>query len=174
MFMWLIQIMTATVETVSEQLDLASIMPAEKVVSAVARAVTLTDTDTATATVQVAKPNLVGENDQPVEPGPDDDLSNFWHTSVGKFRFSIEELPQQLQYIHQLLQVKFDHLIIYLFELVVILIFLFIHRKYRLQIDQICFITCCNVFIFWYCMEMRLQKLLKNTEDFSFGARRIY
>lgn len=96
--------MTATVETVSEQLDLAAIMPAEKVVSAVARAVTLTDTDVATATVQVAKPNLVGENDQPVEPGPDDDLSNFWHTSVGKFRFSIEDLPQQLQYIHQLLQ----------------------------------------------------------------------
>lgn len=37
--------MTATVETVSEQLDLAAILPAEKVMSAVARAVTLTDTD---------------------------------------------------------------------------------------------------------------------------------
>lgn len=39
------QIMTATVETVAEQLDLAAIMPAEKVVTAVARSVTLTDTD---------------------------------------------------------------------------------------------------------------------------------
>lgn len=38
--------MTATVETVAEQLDLAAIMPAEKVVSAVARSVTLTETDT--------------------------------------------------------------------------------------------------------------------------------
>ncbi|GLH04896.1 UNC79 protein, partial [Gryllus bimaculatus] len=38
-------IMTATVETVTEQLDLAPIIPAEKVVAAVARAVTLTDTD---------------------------------------------------------------------------------------------------------------------------------
>lgn len=37
--------MTATVETVSEQLDLAAIIPAEKVVSAVARAITLTETD---------------------------------------------------------------------------------------------------------------------------------
>lgn len=36
--------MTATVETVSEQLDL-TIMPTEKVMSAVARAVTLSDTD---------------------------------------------------------------------------------------------------------------------------------
>lgn len=37
--------MTATVETVSEQLDLAAIMPSEKVVSAIARSITLTDTD---------------------------------------------------------------------------------------------------------------------------------
>lgn len=37
--------MTATVETVSEQLDLTAIMPSEKVVSAVARSITLSDTD---------------------------------------------------------------------------------------------------------------------------------
>lgn len=37
--------MTATVETVSEQLDLAAIIPAEKVVSAVARAITLSESD---------------------------------------------------------------------------------------------------------------------------------
>lgn len=40
------QIMTATVETVAEQLDMAAIMPAEKVMPAVARSVTLTDADT--------------------------------------------------------------------------------------------------------------------------------
>lgn len=37
--------MTATVETVSEQLDLAAIMPTEKIMSAVARTVTLSETD---------------------------------------------------------------------------------------------------------------------------------
>lgn len=37
--------MTATVETVSEPLDLAAIMPSENVVSAVARSVTLSDAD---------------------------------------------------------------------------------------------------------------------------------
>ena len=37
--------MTATVETVSEQLDLASIMPSDKVGSAVARSVTVTESD---------------------------------------------------------------------------------------------------------------------------------
>lgn len=37
--------MTATVETVSDQLDLAAIIPAEKLVSAVARSITLSDAD---------------------------------------------------------------------------------------------------------------------------------
>lgn len=37
--------MTATVETVSEPLDLAAIMPSENVVTAVARSVTLSDAD---------------------------------------------------------------------------------------------------------------------------------
>lgn len=37
--------MTATVETVAEQLDLAAIMPSEKVVTAVARSVTLSEAD---------------------------------------------------------------------------------------------------------------------------------
>ena len=37
--------MTATVETVTEQLDLAPIIPAERIVAAVARAVSVTDSD---------------------------------------------------------------------------------------------------------------------------------
>ncbi|XP_054270817.1 protein unc-79 homolog isoform X2 [Macrosteles quadrilineatus] len=97
------KIMTATVETVMEQLDLAPMIISERAVPAVARAVTLTDTDVATAKVNIARPNLVGENDQPVEHS-EDDMDDFWHTSVGKFRFSIDELPHQLQYIHTLLK----------------------------------------------------------------------
>ncbi|KAF7993840.1 hypothetical protein HCN44_011109 [Aphidius gifuensis] len=98
------QIMTATVETVSEQLDLAAILPAEKVMSAVARSVTLTDSDVATATVNVAKANLIGENDEPVSPIIENEMDDFWHTTMGKFRFNIEELPEQLQYIYKLLK----------------------------------------------------------------------
>ncbi|XP_043278465.1 protein unc-79 homolog isoform X2 [Venturia canescens] len=97
-------IMTATVETVSEQLDLAAILPAENVMPAVARAVTLSESDVATATVSIAKPHLIGENDQPVSLSPENELDDFWHTTVGKFRFVIEDLPEQLQYIHKLLK----------------------------------------------------------------------
>ncbi|XP_055589112.1 protein unc-79 homolog isoform X2 [Uranotaenia lowii] len=104
-------IMTATVETVSEQLDLAAIIPSEKIVTAVARSVTLSDADVATATVQIAKPTIVGDNyEGDEEEGNGDahydleDGDDFWHTSVGKFKFSIDNLPQSLQYIHQLLK----------------------------------------------------------------------
>ena len=61
---------------------------------------------TATATAQVDRPTLVGENDQPIDPVPEESLDDFWHTSVGKFRFTLEELPQHLQLIHELLKVR--------------------------------------------------------------------
>nr|XP_023011875.1 protein unc-79 homolog isoform X2 [Leptinotarsa decemlineata] len=96
-------IMTATVETVSEQLDLP-IIPAEKVVSAYARAITLSESDVATATVQVMKAQVIGENDEPIETDSGEEIDNFWQTSVGKFKFTVDDLPQPLQYIHQLLQ----------------------------------------------------------------------
>lgn len=59
----------------------------------------------ATATASVEKARLIGENDQPLNLSPDNETDDFWHTSVGKFRFNIEDLPEQLQYIHKLLKV---------------------------------------------------------------------
>ncbi|CAH2242907.1 jg14477 [Pararge aegeria aegeria] len=95
-------IMTATVETITEQLDMAvSLPPAEQPPVATAHSITLTDTDVATATANVSTPNLLGQNEG---ESVDDDMTNFWPTSAGKFHFCIEELPQELQYIHQLLQ----------------------------------------------------------------------
>lgn len=47
---------------------------------------------------------IIGENDEPVDSELSDDLDHFWQTSVGKFKFCIEDLSQPLQYIHQLLQ----------------------------------------------------------------------
>ncbi|XP_011183942.2 protein unc-79 homolog isoform X5 [Zeugodacus cucurbitae] len=108
-------IMTATVETVSEQLDLASILPADR---AIARSITLSDADVGSANVSVTRASILGENggangstgggvgengsvsddEEDEEEGED-----FWHTSVGKFKFTLEQLPQTLQYIHQLL-----------------------------------------------------------------------
>ncbi|CAH2007924.1 unnamed protein product [Acanthoscelides obtectus] len=103
-------IMTATVETVSEQLDLTAIIPAEKVVSAVARAITLSESDigikqSVTGSSQSSKQTPpVMSNDEVIESDSGDDTENFWQTSIGKFRYSVEELPYPMQYIYQLLQ----------------------------------------------------------------------
>lgn len=48
---------------------------------------------------------MIGENDEPIESDTGDDLDNFWQTSVGKFKFSVDDLPQPLQYIYQILKV---------------------------------------------------------------------
>ncbi|KAL9895820.1 UNC-79 domain-containing protein isoform 4-T5 [Glossina fuscipes fuscipes] len=107
-------IMTATVETVSEQLDLASLLPADR---AVARSITLSDADVGSANVSVTKASVIGENGVNGSTGgacvdnaslsdedeEDEDGDDFWHTSVGKFKFALDQLPQPLQYIHQLL-----------------------------------------------------------------------
>ncbi|XP_066975472.1 protein unc-79 homolog isoform X11 [Macrobrachium rosenbergii] len=95
------QIVTATVETVGE-LDIAANMPQEHVVKAVARAVTLTEEDVANATANVAKPSVVGEDDEPIDTTQqdDEDSGSFWITSQGKFKFKLEELPSHLQVIY--------------------------------------------------------------------------
>ncbi|KAG0705547.1 Protein unc-79 [Chionoecetes opilio] len=99
------QIVTATVETVGE-LDVAPNMPQEHVMKAVARAVTLTEEDVAHATANVAKPSVVGEDDQPIDPTTQpgqDTTEDFWETSQGRFKFRLEELPSHLQVVHTLL-----------------------------------------------------------------------
>lgn len=54
--------------------------------------------------MSIAKPNIIGENDQPLSPSPENEMDDFWHTTIGKFRFKIEDLPEHFQYIHKLLK----------------------------------------------------------------------
>ncbi|XP_070143121.1 protein unc-79 homolog isoform X3 [Drosophila kikkawai] len=105
-------IMTATVETVSEQLDLASILPTDRAIARI-----LSDADVVSANVSVTRASVMGENGAnggaacgggengsgSEEDEEEEDSDDFWHTSVGKFKFTLDTLPQPLQYIHQLL-----------------------------------------------------------------------
>lgn len=115
--------MTATVETVSEQLDLASIIPAEKVVPAASRAITLSETDlgtigqcgrgnnpvsywisaTVTASVGKPQPSVLNETNEQLDSDSAGEDIDFWQTSLGKFKFSLDDLPEPIQFIHQLL-----------------------------------------------------------------------
>ncbi|CAG0891189.1 unnamed protein product [Darwinula stevensoni] len=104
-------IQTATVETVQE--DIAPMIPQERAVTATARAITITDDDVATAKVEVASAIVVNENDEPVPVGSEESdhqsREQFWITSVGKFKFSLTELPCQLQLIYHMLIHLPDH-----------------------------------------------------------------
>lgn len=116
--------MTATVETVSEQLDLASIIPADKVVSAVNKAITLSETDigtfktfsqynihhklsflaTAASSLSRSQPPVLDETNEQLDSDSAGEEIDFWQTSLGKFKFCLEDLPEPIQFIHQLLR----------------------------------------------------------------------
>ena len=77
-----------------------------------AHATTLTENDVGQATCQVVTATLIENLKEtpatpralPVRIGP---LSgtNFWYTSLGKFRFALEDLPGQLQLIYSAMTV---------------------------------------------------------------------
>lgn len=53
----------------------------------------------------MSKATLLGENDELIDSDAEEDQENVWITSHGKFHFSLDTLPQHLQFIHQLLKV---------------------------------------------------------------------
>ncbi|KAL6726462.1 hypothetical protein Aduo_008429 [Ancylostoma duodenale] len=96
---------TATVEHTGDE-EFVGILPSEEFEIAMAEATTLTETDVGRETCHVVTSSLVegikgpsGSTQQPPKIPADD----FWQTSVGRFRFSIDQLPPQLKMIHALL-----------------------------------------------------------------------
>lgn len=100
-------ILTATVQTVNEApLQTVGLIATEEVERAVAQAVTLSDVDVGVAKVSIVQTTVVDENEQSYLAGlevPGEDQS-FWHTSQGKFKIALDELPIHLQLIYVLLK----------------------------------------------------------------------
>lgn len=61
---------------------------------------------TGMATAQVSRARVSQDGELETDTGSDELVDHFWQTSLGNFRFTIEDLPQYLQYIYQLLNVK--------------------------------------------------------------------
>lgn len=58
---------------------------------------------------RVSRPSIFSDIDSSEQHSGNEGESyaeDLWHTSVGKFRFTFEELPPQLQYLHFLLKVN--------------------------------------------------------------------
>lgn len=47
--------------------------------------------------------DTVDENECIEDDDEDENSEDYWHTSVGRFKITLDTLPQPLQYIHQLL-----------------------------------------------------------------------
>lgn len=79
--------------------------------TAIAQATTLTEPDVGLITCKVVTSTLIDEGEATLVGGetatpPVEPEVQFWHTSQGKFRFTLEELPAQLQIIYSLMSVR--------------------------------------------------------------------
>ncbi|WKY02896.1 hypothetical protein Q1695_016301 [Nippostrongylus brasiliensis] len=95
---------TATVEHTGDE-EFVGILPSEEVEVAMAEATTLTELDVGRETCQVVTSSLVEgiKGSTPSGQQPKIQTDDFWTTSVGRFRFSIDQLPPQLRMVHALL-----------------------------------------------------------------------
>lgn len=75
----------------------------------------------ANATAQIQSTPLLGDGDG---DGDGDDRRDSWVTTVGKFRFLIEELPPFLQFTYELLKVTSNIKILLKFELFYVMAYL--------------------------------------------------
>ncbi|VDL75775.1 unnamed protein product, partial [Nippostrongylus brasiliensis] len=89
---------TATVEHTGDE-EFVGILPSEEVEVAMAEATTLTELDVGRETCQVVTSSLVEgiKGSTPSGQQPKIQTDDFWTTSVGRFRFSIDQLPPQLR-----------------------------------------------------------------------------
>ncbi|CAD6192945.1 unnamed protein product [Caenorhabditis auriculariae] len=98
-------VQTATVEEEQDD-EFVDILPTEQVEIAMAQAVTLTDSDVGMEMGNVVTSTTVHDVKglgTPQTPQPKTNTPDFWQTSVGRFRFSLDQLPAQLKMIYSLL-----------------------------------------------------------------------
>uniref|UniRef100_A0A7E4W212 Protein unc-79 homolog n=1 Tax=Panagrellus redivivus TaxID=6233 RepID=A0A7E4W212_PANRE len=98
------QFRTANVQEEIADDEFVGVLPSEEIETAVAQAVTLTETDVGRETCQIVTAtlfeNLKGTPMQPREQAK----TEFWNTSIGRFRFTLDQLPAQLRLIYSLMQ----------------------------------------------------------------------
>ena len=98
------QYLTANVQEEIAEDEFVGLLPTEEIESAIAQATTLTETDVGRETCQIVTATMFESlKGTPLQPRENTKLE-FWNTSVGRFRFSLDQLPAQLRLIYSLLQ----------------------------------------------------------------------
>ncbi|KAE9556072.1 hypothetical protein FO519_000706 [Halicephalobus sp. NKZ332] len=95
--------LTANVNEEVANDEFVGVLPSEEIETAVAQATTLTETDVGRETCQVVSATLFESlKGTPLQPR-DATKMEFWNTSVGRFKFTLDQLPAQLRLIYSLL-----------------------------------------------------------------------
>ncbi|VDK82206.1 unnamed protein product [Litomosoides sigmodontis] len=97
-----LQFQTATIHETS--VEFVGLLANEEVETAVAHETTLTERDVGCETHHVITSSLIEDvKGLLVEDTATKETTKFWNTSVGRFRFSLSDLPSQLRLIHSIL-----------------------------------------------------------------------
>ncbi|VDN58014.1 unnamed protein product, partial [Dracunculus medinensis] len=99
----ILQYQTAKVHEGIEDMEFVGVLPSEELEIGVAAATTLTEIDVGHESCHVVTSTLVDSVKGVPEQAPLKVQSEFWDTSVGRFRFTIDKLPPQLRLIHSIL-----------------------------------------------------------------------
>lgn len=95
--------LTANVNEEVANDEFVGVLPSEEIETAVAQATTLTETDVGRETCQIVSATLIESlKGTPMQPR-DITKMEFWNTSVGRFKFTLDQLPAQLRLIYSLL-----------------------------------------------------------------------
>ncbi|KAI1729072.1 cation-channel complex subunit UNC-79 domain-containing protein [Ditylenchus destructor] len=95
---------TASVHEVVSKDEFVGVLPSEEVETAMAQATTLTETDVGHETCQIITATTMLESQKNTPMQPKRSRTEFWDTSVGRFRFQLDQLPASLRYIYALLE----------------------------------------------------------------------
>uniref|UniRef100_A0A915E3W4 Uncoordinated protein 79 n=1 Tax=Ditylenchus dipsaci TaxID=166011 RepID=A0A915E3W4_9BILA len=95
---------TAMLEEETSRDEFVGVLPSEEIETATAQATTLTERDVGHETCQILQTTLVDSlKKHPTQPQqPKRSRTEFWDTSVGRFRFQFQQLPASLRFIHSL------------------------------------------------------------------------
>ncbi|KAI1721489.1 cation-channel complex subunit UNC-79 domain-containing protein [Ditylenchus destructor] len=95
---------TASVQEVVSKDEFVGVLPSEEVETAMAQATTLTEIDVGHETCQIITATTMLESQKNTPMQPKRSRTEFWDTSVGRFRFQLDQLPASLRYIYALLE----------------------------------------------------------------------
>jgi hypothetical protein len=101
-----LQLLTAKQLEASPHDEFVGILPNEVVETVIAEQMMLTETDLGHETCQITTAALIDSLKNTPLQGKPNPKTEFWNTSIGRFRFRLDQLPPELQFVYSILTVR--------------------------------------------------------------------